>query len=304
MNEKKNMNLTMSKNGGRIDKELRNILRNYSRNRIDELISQKNVLVNQKQINKNYKVKRGDEIKITIPYPKKVSLKPENIPLDILYEDSDLLVVNKPQGMVVHPSFGHADHTLVNALLFHAPLSSINGEFRPGIVHRLDKDTSGLLVVAKNNLAHKKLAKSLKLHKTKRKYIAIVYGNFSEERGEIKAPLGRDPKNRKKQAIRADGKMAVTHFKVLKRFNNFTLLEIVLETGRTHQIRVHMAYINHPVLGDPLYGPKKKAFNKKKQYLHAFSLSFVHPRTGKELSFKTSIPLRFKKIVKIFDQPN
>ena len=218
----------------------------------------------------------------------------ENIPLDIVYEDDDLIVVNKPSGLVVHPAPGHTHGTLVNGLLYHCnQLSNMNGDIRAGIVHRIDKDTSGLLVVCKNNYAHRILAEQLKEKTTTRTYIAIVTGNISHNLGRIEAPIGRDPSNRQKMAVVQNGKPAVTHFKVLDRYRDFTLLELKLETGRTHQIRVHMAYINHPVVGDPLYGVKKQT-TEFGQYLHAKTLGFIHPRTNEYMEFEVDLPEEFK----------
>ena len=221
--------------------------------------------------------------------------KAEDIPLDIIYEDADVAVVNKPQGMVVHPSAGHTSGTLVNALMYHVKdLSSINGVVRPGIVHRIDKDTSGLLMIAKNDKAHNALAAELKDKKSLRKYVAIVHGNLPNDRGVIEAPIGRSDKDRKKQAVTAKGKPAVTRFTVLERFGNYTLVELQLETGRTHQIRVHMAYIGHPVAGDPLYGPRK-TLKGHGQFIHAKTLGFTHPTTGELVEFTAEEPAIFKE---------
>ena len=221
--------------------------------------------------------------------------KAEDIPLDIIYEDADVAVVNKPQGIVVHPSAGHTSGTLVNALMYHVKdLSSINGVVRPGIVHRIDKDTSGLLMIAKNDKAHNALAAELKDKKSLRKYVAIVHGNLPNDRGVIEAPIGRSDKDRKKQAVTAKGKPAVTRFTVLERFGNYTLVELQLETGRTHQIRVHMAYIGHPVAGDPLYGPRK-TLKGHGQFLHAKTLGFTHPTTGELVEFTAEEPIIFKE---------
>ncbi|MDN6967439.1 RluA family pseudouridine synthase [Oenococcus sp. UCMA 17063] len=296
MENKQILESTIIDQTGRLDKVLAINFSNFSRNQIKKLIDQGRVIVDGNPMLAKYRVQAGDHIIIEVPPVKKTKLLPEKIPLDILYEDNDLIVVNKPQGMVVHPSAGHWEHTLVNALLNHAPLSTINGEFRPGIVHRIDKDTSGLLMVAKNNFAHERLSADLKSHKTGRKYLAIVHGNFSEKNGTIKAPIGRDPKNRQKQAVVANGREAVTHFRVLESFSNYSLIEAVLETGRTHQIRVHMAYIGHPVAGDPLYGPRK-TLPGKGQYLFASSLSLTQPHTGEELNFSAPLPDYFQKML-------
>ncbi|GAY79803.1 ribosomal large subunit pseudouridine synthase D [Apilactobacillus micheneri] len=254
------------------------------------------VKVNDELKKPKYDLKQGDNVVINIPEPKTLDLEPENIPLDIVYEDNDVLVVNKPQGMVVHPSPGHSDHTLVNALLFHTPLSNINGTFRPGIVHRIDKDTSGLLMIAKNNDAHKSLSEQLKAKSNIREYVALVHGNIKEDKGKIDAPIGRSKKDRKKQAIVDDGKHAVTHFKVLERLGEYTLVSCVLETGRTHQIRVHMKYIGHPLVGDPLYGPRK-TIKGNGQFLHAAKLGFKHPKTGQLMVFDAPLPKIFKQTI-------
>lgn len=238
----------------------------------------------------------GAQVQLNLPDPQPIDLAPENIPLDIVYEDQDVIVVNKPQGMVVHPAPGHPNHTLVNALLYHSPLSQINGELRPGIVHRIDKDTSGLLMVAKNDHAHHSLAAQLHAKTNLREYLAIVHGNFKEDQGVIRAPLGRSPKNRKKQAVVADGRPAVTHFRVLERYGDYTLIACRLETGRTHQIRVHLAYIGHPVAGDPLYGPKK-TLKGAGQFLHARELGFKQPTTGAQLDFTCPVPPIFRETV-------
>ena len=281
---------------GRLDKVLAGRLTQFSRSKLQRWISNGLVLVNGQQVADKYKVKIGDQVVVTPEGPHPIDLKPEDIPLDIVYEDDDVLVVNKPQGMVVHPAPGHPDHTLVNALMYHSPLSTINGEFRPGIVHRIDKDTSGLLMVAKNDRAHQSLAAQLKAKTTKREYIALVHGRIKEEKGTIDAPLGRSRKDRKKQAIVANGRHAVTHFKVLERYRNYTLIKCRLETGRTHQIRVHLASIGHPLEGDPLYGPRK-TLPGRGQYLHARLLGFVHPTTGKEMVFTSPLPAYFQQMI-------
>lgn len=278
---------------GRIDKVLSEQFADFTRSQLAEWIKNELVTVNGKAVKTKYAVKNGDEIVINPPAPVELDLTPQDIPLDIVYEDDDLLVVNKPQGMVVHPAAGHEDGTLVNALLFHSPLSTINGTFRPGIVHRIDKDTSGLLMVAKNDKAHQSLQAQLKAKKNVREYIALVHGNIKEERGTINAPLGRSTNDRKKQAVVRDGgRDAVTHFEVLKRYEGYTLIKAILETGRTHQIRVHMAYIGHALAGDPLYGPKKTLAGKG-QYLHAKTLGLTQPTTGEELLFDTPLPTWF-----------
>lgn len=286
---------------GRLDKVLAAQLSKYSRSQIKKWIDAGRVTVNGQPAVGKEKVHAGDVVVMDPPAPKKVDLTPENIPLDIVYEDDDVIVVNKPQGMVVHPAPGHPNHTLVNALLYHSPLSSINGELRPGIVHRIDKDTSGLLMVAKNDMAHRSLSAQLKAKTTEREYLAIVHGVIGEDRGRIEAPIGRSKVDRKKQAVVADGKPAVTHFRVLKRYRHYTLIACRLETGRTHQIRVHLAYIGHPVAGDPLYGPKK-TLPGQGQYLHAHTLGFKHPRTGKIMHFEAPLPAYFQHMLDHLDR--
>ena len=281
---------------GRIDKELAHHLADISRSQLQKWIEDGNVTVNGEKVKPKYKLAVGDRVVVQPKKPQKIDLEPENIPLDIVYEDDDVIVVNKPQGMVVHPAPGHPNHTLVNALLYHSPLSTINGEFRPGIVHRIDKDTSGLLMIAKNDLAHRSLAAQLKAKTNEREYVALVHGVIKEERGTIDAPLGRSKKDRKKQAVVEDGRHAVTHFKVLERFQHYTLVSCRLETGRTHQIRVHMKYIGHPLAGDPLYGPRK-TLPGNGQYLHARLLGFKHPRTGKQMTFTSPLPEYFQKMI-------
>lgn len=286
---------------GRIDKVLTTLEPEITRSQLKNLINDGHVTVNGQPVKPKYKVQAGDKISLVKPEPQSLELTPENIPLDIVYEDDDVIVVNKPQGMVVHPAPGHPDHTLVNALLYHSPLSTINGTFRPGIVHRIDKDTSGLLMVAKNDLAHQSLAEQLRNKTNKREYLALVYGQIKEDEGTIDAPLGRNPQDRKKQAVVKGGRYAVTHFKVIKRYDNFTLVKCILETGRTHQIRVHMKYIGHPLVGDPLYGPRKM-IGKNGQFLHAALLGFKHPRTGKEMVFEAPLPENFQKMLDKLDK--
>lgn len=272
-----------------------------SRSFVQALITQECILVNGASKKANYKVRYGDEIKVMIPAPREAAAEPENIPLEILYEDEDILVVDKPQGMVVHPAPGAWTGTLVNALLYHCNnLSGINGVLRPGIVHRIDKDTSGVLVVAKNDSAHLGLAKQLKEHSMERKYLALVQGVVSEPSGTVDAPIGRDPSDRKRMAVvMQHSKQAVTHYTVLERFRETTYIELRLETGRTHQIRVHMTYIKHPVLGDPVYGPKKNQFGLKGQMLHAAHLGFEHPRTGKWMNFDAPVTKIFAELIEI-----
>lgn len=288
---------------GRLDKVCSEIFSDYSRSQIKQLLDGGNITVNGKTEKAKYKVKSGDVIRLEEPETRTLELRSENIPLDIVYEDDDVIVINKPQGMVVHPAPGHDEHTLVNALLYHCPLSTINGTFRPGIVHRIDKDTSGLLMVAKNDKAHRSLAKQLKDKTNIREYVALVHGRIAEDEGTINAPIGRSLKDRKKQAVVKDGRNAVTHFEVLKRYRDYTLVKCILETGRTHQIRVHMKYIGHPLVGDPLYGPKK-TIKGNGQFLHAGKLGFVHPTTGKLLIFEAPLPKIFQECLEKLDKTN
>ena len=255
---------------------------------------------------KNMRVKSGWIIRVILPEPEKTELLPEDIPLDIVYEDEDLLVVNKPKGMVVHPAPGNPNGTLVNALLAHCgdSLSGINGVIRPGIVHRIDKDTSGLLIVAKNDAAHQGLASQIQEHSFTREYEAVVYGNLREDQGTINAPIGRHPIDRKKMAVtEKHSRPAVTHFQVLARYGNFTYVRLRLETGRTHQIRVHMAYLGHPVAGDPVYGPKKVITSLHGQCLHARKIGFIHPITGKYLEFSSPLPEYFSTFLDMLGEP-
>lgn len=286
--------------GLRIDKYLSIVLTDFSRTRISRLIDEGNVFVNKKEVKGSYKVKENDEIKVNIPEVKELEIEKEDIPLDIVYEDNDILIINKPQGMVVHPSNGHFEHTLVNAILYHChSLSGINGVSRPGIVHRIDKDTSGLICVAKNDMAHHALAEQLKDHTMARTYIALVRGVISENSGEINLPIGRDPNNRQKMGVtRSNSKEAITYFKVLKRYKEHTLVECHLKTGRTHQIRVHLSYIGYPVEGDPLYcGRKFDTLYKNGQLLVATSLILIHPSSHKEMEFHIELPQYFKDIL-------
>ncbi|MGM9905101.1 RluA family pseudouridine synthase [Lactobacillus sp.] len=289
--------LTVQESGQRLDKYLAEEMADLSRSRIKELVQAGEVLVNGKKSKVSYKVQKGDLIQVTVLPLEPLALEAENIPLDIVYEDEDVIVVNKPQGMVVHPAAGHPSHTLVNALLYHTrDLADSPEGFRPGIVHRIDKDTSGLLMVAKNAAARESLEKQLAAKSNKRQYLAIVHGNFAEEEGTIDAPIGRNPKDRKQMAVVEKGKSAVTHFKVLEQYQGYSLVECQLETGRTHQIRVHMAYIGHPLAGDPLYGPRK-TLPGKGQFLHAMTLGFEQPRTGEWLEFSVQPPEIFQKTV-------
>lgn len=268
-----------------------------SRSRVHDLIKSHNILVNDQKVKPSYILQIGDSIVVNIPKLKPLNMKPEKIPLDIVYEDRDVIVVNKAQGMVVHPAPGHPDHTLVNALLYHTKQLAKSPEgFRPGIVHRIDKDTSGLLMIAKNDLARQSLEAQLAQKSNKREYLAIVHGNFSEKRGTIDAPIGRNPYDRKKMAVTEKGKHAVTHFEVIQQFQGYSLIKCRLETGRTHQIRVHMAYISHPLAGDPLYGPRK-TLKGQGQFLHAQTLGFKHPRTGEWMEFSVAAPAIFQKML-------
>ena len=292
------MEIQIKEAGQRLDKSLAD-LTSLSRALANQQIKAGLVLVNGHAKKAKYLVQEGDVIHYEEPELEEISFEAEDLPLDIVYQDQDLAVVNKPQGMVVHPSAGHPSGTLVNALLYHIKdLSGINGQVRPGIVHRIDKDTSGLLMVAKNDLAHEHLAQELKDKKTKRKYWALVHGNLPHDKGLIEAPIGRSEKDRKKQAVTAKGKEARTHFQVLERFGDYTLVELQLETGRTHQIRVHMAYIGHPLAGDPVYGPKK-TLKGEGQFLHARTLAFTHPKTGQEMEFTVDPPAVFEKTLEV-----
>lgn len=284
--------------GERIDKFLSCRLEEVSRSYIQKLIKEGHVSVNGKPVKANYKLGAGDEISVEIPEAKEPDILPEDIPLDILYEDQDILVVNKPKGMVVHPAAGHYSGTLVNALMYHCKdsLSGINGVMRPGIVHRIDMDTTGSLLVCKNDEAHRILAEQLKEHTIRREYHAIVYGNIKEDTGTVDAPIGRHPTDRKKMSINhKNGKQAVTHYEVLERFGNFTYIRCRLETGRTHQIRVHMASLHHPLLGDEVYGPSSRPPfpGLKGQVLHAKILGIYHPATGEYMEFDAPLPQYF-----------
>ena len=283
----------------RIDKFIANVASDLTRSRIQGLISDGNITVNNKVVKANYKVREQDIIKILIPDAVPVDIPAEDIPLDIVYEDDDILIVNKPKGMVVHPAPGHYTGTLVNALMYHCKdnLSGINGELRPGIVHRIDMDTTGLLVVCKNDKAHNFVAEQLKEHSITRKYQAIVYNAFKDEEGVVEGNIGRHPNDRKKMTITPNGKEAITHYKVLKNMGKYTLIECQLETGRTHQIRVHMSSINHPLLGDEIYGPKNCPFKLQGQVLHAKTLGFIHPTTKEYMEFDSELPTYFTKLI-------
>ena len=295
--------LTVDENAAnqRIDKYIAENADYLTRSAVQKLIADGCVSVNGKIPDKNMKLKTGDEITVNMPEPEICEALPENIPLDIVYEDDDLLVVNKPRGMVVHPATGNYTGTLVNALMYHCGdrLSSINGVIRPGIVHRIDKDTSGLLIVAKNDFAHNLLAEQIKEHSFTRKYQAVVVGNIKDDTGTVNASIGRHPKERKKMAVTLkNARNAITHYKVIARYSGYTHLELTLETGRTHQIRVHMAYIGHPVAGDPVYSGKNYLAKLNGQCLHAYYISFTHPRTNEILSFSAPLPDYFTDFLK------
>lgn len=285
--------------GDRLDVYLSKELGDMSRSYIQKIIKDKKVIVNDKIEKAKYLVKEDDKIKIEIPAPKLLEVTPQDIPIEIVYEDDDILIVNKPQGMVVHPAPGNYDNTLVNAILYHCKdnLSSINGVIRPGIVHRIDKDTSGILMIAKNNNSHNSLAEQLKDHSITREYEFICHGVVKEDKITVDKPIGRNPKDRLKMSVVNNGKRAVTHFEVVKRFENFTHMRARLETGRTHQIRVHSLSINHPLLGDNLYGPKTSKFKLKGQTLHAKKLGFIHPTTNEYIEFNSDLPDYFNEII-------
>lgn len=284
----------------RIDVYLAEKLKDTSRVTIQRLISNGKVLVNGKTIKSSYKVQEGDKIEVEEEVPVEISLKAQEIPLDIIYEDKDIIVVNKPKGMVVHPANGNPDGTLVNAIMAICKdsLSGIGGEIRPGIVHRLDKDTSGIIIVAKNDKAHINLSEQIKEHNVKKTYIALVRGIVKENEATINMPIGRSEKDRKKMAVTRKGKEAVTHFKVLERYDKYTLLEVNIETGRTHQIRVHLSQIGYPIVGDEVYSNGKNEWNVKGQCLHAKSLEFSHPTTGEKMHLETELPEYLKNILK------
>ena len=288
----------------RLDAYIAQKCENLSRTMIQKLIEDGEILVNGQEKKISYKTKQGDVIEIHIPEAKEINLKAQDIPLDVVYEDDDIIVVNKPKGMVVHPANGNPDGTLVNAVmsLCKGSLSGIGGEIRPGIVHRLDKDTSGLIIIAKNDVAHINLSKQIKDRRVKKIYIALVKGNVSENEATINMPIGRSTKDRKKMAVRKDGKEAITHFKVLKRYGKYTLLELKIDTGRTHQIRVHMAEIGHPVVGDMIYSNGKNEFGIEGQMLHAKSLDFQHPVTGKQIHLEPELPKYFEEILSKLDK--
>ena len=287
--------------GDRIDKFLAEQYENLSRSFLQKLLKSGEVMVDGRPVKASYKVAEGDLISFEVPEAVEPEIVPEDIPLDILYEDHDVILVNKPKGMVVHPAAGHYTGTLVNALMFHCKedLSGINGVLRPGIVHRIDMDTTGVIIACKNDLAHNSIAAQLKEHSITRRYQAIVHGALKDDEGVIDEPIGRSPKDRKKMAVNYNkGKSAVTHYQVLTRFKDFTHIECRLETGRTHQIRVHMASIGHPLLGDAVYGPAKCPYKLQGQTLHAGILGFVHPRTGEYMEFSAPLPEYFEELLR------
>ena len=291
--------------GKRIDSFIPLVQGDISRSMVQKLIEQKNIKVNGKDTKHSYKLKLNDEIEITIPEAKEINLKAQDIPLNVIYEDNDIIVINKPKGMVVHPANGNPDRTLVNAVmnLCKNSLSGIGGEIRPGIVHRLDKDTSGAIIVAKNDKAHINLSQQLKNHEVKKTYLALVRGIIKENEATINMPIARSKKDRKKMDVDKEGKEAITHFKVLGRYKNkYTLLQINLETGRTHQIRVHLSHIGYPIIGDEVYSNGKNEWNVSGQCLHAWKLEFNHPVTGEKISLEAEIPEYFKNIIKELEE--
>ena len=306
-NEPFYMEVNSWSDGERVDKYLADMLPSFSRSQLQKLIKDEKVMVAAsasmdalyRPVKANYKLRQGENISIIIPEPEELHVEPENIPLDILYEDDDLIVVNKPKGMVVHPAPGHYTGTLVNALMYHCKdnLSGINGILRPGIVHRIDMDTTGALVVCKNDFSHQALSEQLKVHSITRHYEAICCGTFDSREGTVDAPIGRSPSDRKKMAIVKNGKNAVTHYEVLESFDKFSYIRCTLETGRTHQIRVHMSSIGHPLLGDELYCQYKSPYKLQGQTLHARILGFIHPRTGQYMEFEAPLPYYFSQLL-------
>ena len=296
------MEITPEMEGERIDKCISNYLESLSRSYIQKIIKDGKAYVNDAVVKANYKVKVDDKVQFEIPDCEEPDIPPQDIPLDILYEDKDVLIVNKPKNMVVHPAPGHYEGTLVNAIMFHCKdeLSGINGVLRPGIVHRIDKDTTGSIIICKNDESHRKIAQQLKEHSITRKYRAIVYGRIMEEEGTVNAPIGRHPADRKKMAINEkNGKPAITHYRVLERFDKYTYIECQLETGRTHQIRVHMTSIGHPLLGDEVYGNAKCPFKLEGQTLHAMTIGFIHPTTGEYVEYEAPLPEYFEHLLQI-----
>ena len=285
----------------RLDKYLSEQFPEQTRSYLQKLIKDGKVTVNGKNVKTGYQLSKGDEVYVNIPEPKELDVEPQKMDLDIVYEDEDVILINKPKGMVVHPAPGHTTDTLVNGLLYHCKdnLSGINGVARPGIVHRIDRDTTGILIVCKNDMSHNSIAAQLKEHSINRRYRALVHGNLKEDTGTVEGSIGRHPIDRKKMAINEkNGKPAVTHYTVLERFGNYTLIECKLETGRTHQIRVHMTSIGHPLVGDEVYGPAKCPFKLQGQCLHAMVLGFVHPRTGEYMEFSADLPEYFEDLLR------
>ena len=294
--------ITPEMEGERIDKCISNYVETLSRSYIQKIIKEGKAYINDAPVKSNYKVRVDDKVQFTIPDCEEPDIPPQDIPLDIIYEDKDVLIVNKPKNMVVHPAPGHYEGTLVNAIMYHChnDLSGINGVLRPGIVHRIDKDTTGSLIICKNDEAHRKIAEQLKEHSITRKYRAIVYGRISNDEGVVDAPIGRHPTDRKKMAINErNGKPAITHYKVLERFEKYTYIECQLETGRTHQIRVHMTSIGHPLLGAEVYGNAKCPFKLEGQTLHAMTIGFIHPSTNQYVEYEAPLPEYFERLLQI-----
>ena len=300
------MKVLCEESGLRVDSFLSAQLEELSRSQIQKLLEEGQVTLNGRPVKKNAKTTAGDEFDVTVPAPQEIGILPEDIPLDVVYEDADVIVINKPKGLVVHPAAGHWSGTLVNALMFHCKdLSGINGALRPGIVHRIDMDTSGLLIVAKNDFAHQRLADQLKDHTMARTYEAIVCGNLREDRGTVNAPIGRHPADRKKMTVtEKNSREAVTHWEVIARYPGYTHLRLRLETGRTHQIRVHMSWQNHPILGDTVYGHKKAELGLDSQCLHARELTFLHPRSGAPVTVRCELPEYFQTVLQKLQKMN
>lgn len=296
------LEITENQAGERIDRFLADS-QDLTRSFLQKILKEGTVIVNGKSVKANYKLRKGDRIEFEIPEAVEPDIVAEDIPLSILYEDADVLVVDKPKGMVVHPAAGHYSRTLVNAVMYHCKgeLSGINGVLRPGIVHRIDRDTTGSIIICKNDMAHNEIARQLKEHSINRRYRAIVAGVLKDEEGTIEGAIGRDKKDRKKMAITADGKPAVTHYRVLQRFKHYTYVECVLETGRTHQIRVHMASIGHPLLGDEVYGRRSDKYKCEGQCLHAMTLGFHHPRTGEYIEVNAPLPPYFEHLLAVLE---
>lgn len=284
--------------GERLDHYISENLESLSRSQVQKLIEEGRIIIDGAVRKASYRLREGEEIRVQIPLPQEVAIVPQDIPLEILYQDNDVVVVNKPKDMVVHPAHGNWDRTMVNALLYHVhDLSGINGELRPGIVHRLDKDTSGVMVAAKNDQAHRALAQQIKDHTIRRQYQALVYGVIKENLGSIDAPIGRSKTDRKKMAVISGGRPSISEYQILERFQDYCLVKVTLLTGRTHQIRVHFAYIHHPVVGDPLYTSRKAPFGVESQLLHACLLGFVHPSTGQYMEFESPLPAEFQAVL-------